>query len=1119
NQGHLDIYGLVFLTDDPNLAGATDPTETLISSAPLFEVFKTSTDLSGDANILLPGDTLRYTITVKNTGTEDSINTLLKDQLPANTTYVAGSTMLNGNAVTEPTPGTLPLQVGILINAPENTTPGYMRADATATTANVATITFDVTIDNTVVNGTIISNQAYVSANGEGSGAMADIPSDDPGTTAIPNDPTIDVIGDQPLIDVLKTVSIQTDNNGNGELDPGDVLRYSITISNFGAANATGVNFVDTVPVNTTYVANSVTLNSIAVPDAGGSPLIPGIPVSSSDLTGPLPTAGNGTLTAGQSAVVTFDVTVNAGVVSGTIISNQGNVYSNEQPVEPTDADGIDSNGDQATLIIVGNTSLLSITKTVSVVGGGAALAGGQLEYRILVTNISSVAATNVTITDNLDLPVAGQLTYVNGSGLLNGLATGVSYAAPIITADYATPYGNLLPGETAELVFRVTINNTLAIGTTITNTGDVSWNAGTQNSNATISIDVGGTPGVANINGKVWHDKNYNNIFDAGEVVLPGWFVDIYRNTTLLGTVISDASGNYSINGLIPNYIGTDRYDIRFRSPGSNATTAKLGRAYSDPVLGYTDDLHRIYNIVVGSGANVINLNLPIDPNGVVYNSVVRTTIPGATVSLLNAATGTALSSSCFDDINQQNQVTTANGYYKFDLNFSQSDCVAGGDYLIRITPPAAGYSLLPSYAIPPQTDATTTAFDVPNCPGTVDDAVAAPAGYCETQASELAPVLAIAPASAGTNYYLHLTLDNTSVPGDSQIFNNHLPIDPLLTNAVSITKTSSLVNVTRGKLVPYTITFTNTFPIDLNNSNIIDNFPAGFKYVENSARYNNGTTEVPLEPVRNGLQLTWSNINIPVGQQQTIKLLLIVGAAVTEGDYINNAYVFDTLTNTNASGIASATVRVVSDPDFDCSHVIGKVFDDKNLNGYQDEDESGLAGVNLVTVRGLVSTSDKHGRFHITCAATPDESRGSNFILKVDERTLPSGYRMTTENPRVQRATRGKMLKFRFGSALHRVVSMDLADGVFVSNSTEMHKQWLPRIDLLIKHLQEKPSILRLSYLADVDDKSIVDDRLEQVKQDIIDKWLIEDKYKLKVETEIFWRRGGPPNRGDID
>jgi len=1130
NQGHMITNGLDFLTDDPNIGGLTDPTETLISSAPLFKVEKTSTDLTDDPNILLSGDTLRYTIKVKNIGTEDTINSILRDQLPANTTYVAGSTMLNGNAVTEPVPSTLPLQAGIPINTPVNTTAGYMVADGTGTDLTigaVATIIFDVTINNSVVNGTIISNQGYVSADGIATGAIADTPSDDPGTPLILNDPTRNVVGNQPLLDAHKTASISVDINGNGYLDIGDEIRYTIAITNSGAAPATGVSFTDAVPANTTYIADSVTLNTfpVAQPDLGTSPLIAGIPVSSSDLTLPLPTAGNGIINVGQTAVITFDVRYNLVPPVVKYISNQGFVYSNEQPVEPTDADGIDSNGDQPTLIAIGNEQLLSISKTVSVVGGGPALAGGQLEYRVLVTNISGVDATNVTITDNLDLPVAGQLTYVAGSGLLNGLPTGVDVTAlPIITADYYTPYGDLLPGQTAELVFRVLINNALPLGTTITNIADVTWDAGGRTASASVSIDVGGTPGSANVSGRLWHDKDYDDEYDAGEILLSGWYVDIYRDTTLIGTVTSDANGYYNIDGLIPNYIGPERYDIRFRAPGSNATTAKLGLAARGILLPPTVppfiyDLHRIYDIVLNSGASIQELNLPIDPNGVVYNSVTRTAIPGATISLLNAGTGSLLSSSCFDDANQQEQVTTANGYYKFDLNFTQADCIAGGNYLIRITPPATDYSLLPSTVITPQTDVTTAALDVPNCPGTADDDVAAPAGYCEVQVSELAPSLAVAPASAGTSYYLHITLNDVDVPGDSQIFNNHLPIDPVLTNAVAITKTSAFINVTRGKLVPYTITFTNNYGLDFNNASIIDNFPAGFKYIAGSARYNNGTTEVQREPVRNGLQLTWANIDLPVGQIQSIKMLLIVGAGVKEGPYINKVYVFDTLTNSSASGTATATVRVVADPDFDCTHVIGKVFDDKNLNGYQDEKESGLPGVKLVTVNGLVSTSDKHGRFHVTCAVVPNEDRGTNFIIKLDERTLPSGYRMTTENPRVQRATRGKMLKFNFGSALHRVVSMDLADGVFISNSTEMNSQWVPRIDLLIKHLKVKPSVLRLSYLADVDDESIVEDRLKKVKQDIIDKWLVNEKYKLTIETEIFWRRGEPPDRGGID
>jgi len=141
------------------------------------------------------------------------------------------------------------------------------------------------------------------------------------------------------------------------------------------------------------------------------------------------------------------------------------------------------------------------------------------------------------------------------------------------------------------------------------------------------------------------------------------------------------------------------------------------------------------------------------------------------------------------------------------------------------------------------------------------------------------------------------------------------------------------------------------------------------------------------------------------------------------------------------------------------------------------------------------------------------PDEDRGSNFILKLDERSLPSGYRMTTENPRVQRATRGKMIRFNFGATIHRVVRIDIADGVFKPDTAEMRLQWLPKITQLLDELKKSPSVLRLSYLADVERKGLVKERLNGLKKEIIRQWKDSDGgYPLVIETEIFWRRGAP-------
>ncbi|WP_025872820.1 SdrD B-like domain-containing protein [Methylobacillus glycogenes] len=159
---------------------------------------------------------------------------------------------------------------------------------------------------------------------------------------------------------------------------------------------------------------------------------------------------------------------------------------------------------------------------------------------------------------------------------------------------------------------------------------------------------------------------------------------------------------------------------------------------------------------------------------------------------------------------------------------------------------------------------------------------------------------------------------------------------------------------------------------------------------------------------------------------------------------------------------------MKVTPDPTFDCSDIIGKVFDDKNANGYQDQGEPGIANVRVVTARGLLVTTDAEGRFHVTCADIPQMDRGSNFVMKLDERTLPSGYRVTTENPRDVRVTRGKMVKLNFGATVHRVVRVDINDAAFLPAGLELQPQWQQAFEDMLHKLEGRPSVLRIAFAA---------------------------------------------------
>ncbi|MFZ2224428.1 MAG: SdrD B-like domain-containing protein [Candidatus Deferrimicrobium sp.] len=1067
------------------------------------------TTITKSANPTTPaaGETVRYSVTLTASGStysSDVFDVTLIDTLGLGLVYVGNPAVTVGGGVSANNIIGAPVISGDGINQAQTLlwSPTNGNADIDIAEGTTVTISYDVRVLGGVL-AQALANSAVAQWTGmDGPNAFERDGKDGIGglNDYVTARATV-TIGNLPLLYAHKTARIYQDSSSPGIVDPGDVLRYTIVLSNSGAVPATGVVLTDNVPANTTYVADSLRLNGAPVgPEGGVSPLIAGLPVQSAD------NPGSGIVSAGNSAVVTFEARVNDGVPTGTLIVNQGRITSGELPPGATDADGVPSNGNQPTVVVVGAVQLLTITKEVSVVGGGIAETGGQLEYVVRVNNIGSLPATRVVVTDNLNPPLGNQVTYVAGSGTLNDSTNGVVYAGAVLTADYAAQDNNLPPGRSAIVRFRVQINPAIAIGTTITNTAVVRWNDPAQTDSASVSIDVGGTPGSANLNGYVWHDANLNKSYDSGaETMMEGWSVELYRTNQSVATALTDANGFYRFSGLAPNAGTSDLYELRFHAPGAGPNTASMGQADSP----FTNGPQRISAITVSPGSNLQNLNLPLWPNGTVYNSVARVPVAAARVTMRNAATGAALPGQCFTDPAQQNQITSANGFYKFDLNFSDASCPAGGGYLIEVTPPPTGYMSVPSRIIAPASSDNTAPFSVPSCPGSAADAVPATTEYCEVVASAAVPPTSVLPGMAGTTYYLHLLLSNGTMPGQSQVFNNPIPIDPELFGAVAISKTSSLTNVTKGTLVPYTVTVTNVYGAPLSGISIVDRFPAGFKYVAGSARLDGN----PAEPLINGRELVWNGLDLQFNQRRTIRLLLVVGSGVSEGEYVNRAAVLNPATGGTVSGEATATVRVIADPDFDCTDVIGKVFDDGNLDGWQDQGEKGLPGVRVVTARGLIVSTDNNGRFHITCAVVPDEDRGSNFILKLDERSLPSGYRLTTENPRVQRATRGKMLRVNFGATIHRVVRMDIADGAFEPDTTEIRMQWTQRIDQLLEELRKGPSVLRLSYLGDVEPKSLALRRLEALKKEITARWKPSGAgYQLTIETEIFWRRGAP-------
>ena len=324
----------------------------------------------------------------------------------------------------------------------------------------------------------------------------------------------------------------------------------------------------------------------------------------------------------------------------------------------------------------------------------------------------------------------------------------------------------------------------------------------------------------------------------------------------------------------------------------------------------------------------------------------------------------------------------------------------------------------------------------------------------------------------------------------------------------ALLLTKTTPLVNISPGQSVPYTITAKNSQSTAILDSTVTDLMPAGFHFRTGSGSINGKRQD----PTVNGRELTWPHVGFAPGAIKSFTLVLTAGAGVGTGDYVNQATAYSGLTHGLISNLASATVRIVGDPTFDCPDLIGKVFDDANENGVQDPGEPGIAGVRLVTAQGLLVTTDAEGRYHIACPVIPNADAGSNFVVKVDERTLPSGYRMTTDNPETVRLTAGKVVKLNFGAAIHHVVRVEVNDAAF--DGIELRASVALRLDALVASLKDQASIVRLAYESANESDALVNARLQALKSAVAALWKAKEiRYPLRIEEDIV-RSVRPPD-----
>ena len=548
----------------------------------------------------------------------------------------------------------------------------------------------------------------------------------------------------------------------------------------------------------------------------------------------------------------------------------------------------------------------------------------------------------------------------------------------------------------------------------------------------ATVTIAV--PPYVSNLSGTVFKDLDSDREIGAEDLRLGGWTVEIYNGDELVATTTTDENGFYEFLELL----SSPDYMIKFRHPDTGVV------------------FEMIEDIQLEVASTLPDQNLPIDPSGVVYDSVTRAPVAGAIATLVDR-NGNPLPEDCYLDPTQRNQITGPNGEYRFDIvPGAASACPVGEtEYVIEITPPA-GYSFT-STILPPQSDS----FD--------------PTGMGSPTPVSSSP---LAPTEASPIYYLSFLLQS----GDPDVINNHIALDPFLSrDELMVTKTSPKRSASTGDLVPYEITVRNEEPYQRADVDVVDVLPAGLTYITGTATVDGIAVEPEL--ANGNRELIWRDQTIPANSTVSYRLTLIVGAGVTQGQAVNTGLAENGSDGDEISNRATATVQIVPSTLFDCSELIGQVFEDYNGNGYQDDGEPGIPSVRLANVKGELITTDEYGRYHIACAAVPDARIGSNYVLKLDEGTLPQGWIITTDNPRSVRLTRGKMSELNFGATEADRVSLDIDEQAFNAEGT-LTSQALTRFQSL-KEMEAKAMVVRATYRIDASmDSETVRDRIEAIR-----------------------------------
>ena len=902
---------------------------------------------------------------------------------------------------------------------------------------------------------------------------------------------TIPVVSAVETIELIKSVSLN-DTNGDGHAQMGESLTYGFLIKNTGNVTLKNISVTDPmvtlsggpIPSLAPGAADTSTFTAVHTLDAGdiasGSLSNQAAVKATSAKAGALPDAVTDMSDSANPAdgpglndptVLTFtDAPIIAGDDGGTLSNGSaGGVVAGLNVLANDTLNGAAAVAADVAIAPVSAGPLTANADGTVTVAPGTAAGTYLVAYQVCeVLNPLNCDDGSVSVTVDPAVLVATDDAVINVDGVAGGVISGLNVlgndtmngTALVPTAVSLAPVGN------GPLTVNADGTVTVVPGTpggSYLVTYEICEILNPANcATANLTVDV--LAPTNKVSGVIYEDDNSNGVLDFTDTRAGGYTVQLVNNGVVVATAVSNPDGSY---------------EFLYVPAGSGYSVASI-----DPDTGTVVTGRGTFD--VGAGSVIADVTLPTDPSGVVYDSVTRQPVAGVVLTMTNMS-GVTLPASCFASPAQQPQTTAADGNYRFDiLAGNNSACPSSEtEYRISISAPSA-YVAVPSATIVPSPgtlDATTCPVDVVF------------GGSCAIQPQPTAPV-----GAAATTYFLAFLLQ----AGDPNVVHNHIPLDPAIVvpGNVSVTKVAKSQTGVRGGAMTYTVTATNNGGTVTSSLELIDRMPVGFTLIGGTVDVNG----LPVTPTVDGRRIILPAMAIPGNGRVVIVLQLRIPSDAAPGTYENIAFAVDPATGEQIGTSGSATIRIKPEAVFDCGDVIGKVFDDKNANGYQDKGELGIPGVRLATVRGELITTDKNGQYHVPCAMLPDQKIGSNFILKLDPRTLPTGFRVTTENPRVIRLTAGKVSKLNFGASIGRVVRLDLRGDAFAIREKSLRPEWAAKLADLVLVLKDKNSVLRLTYFEDGETPELAKARVAEVRNEIEALWKKSGgAYKLPIEVEL--------------